>query len=40
VLRSSASRAEKWNYIRDNPVRAGLVARPEDWPYTGWIDFQ
>ena len=33
VLRSDESRSEKWEYIRMNPVRKGLVSRPEDWPY-------
>ena len=23
------------HYIRQNPVQAGLVSRPEDWPYLG-----
>jgi putative transposase len=32
-LRSWESGAEKADYIRMNPVRAGLVANPEDWPY-------
>ena len=40
VLRSRESRAEKWNYMRENPVRAGLVTKAEDWPYSGWIDFR
>src|SRR5437899_11544549 len=26
VLRSSDSYAAKWNYVRENPVRAGLVS--------------
>jgi putative transposase len=39
VLRSSESYAEKWEYVRLNPVRAGLVANPEDWPFSGFIDF-
>jgi putative transposase len=26
VLRSAESYREKWNYVRDNPVRAGLVS--------------
>ena len=34
-LRSGESYSEKWAYVRANPVRAGLVARPEDWPYQG-----
>jgi len=25
------------DYIRQNPVKAGLVDRPEDWPYTGGL---
>jgi putative transposase len=37
VLRSAESYAQKWEYVRMNPVRAGLVARPEDWPYQGEI---
>lgn len=32
-LRRCESAAEKAKYVRLNPVRAGLVARPEDWPY-------
>ena len=31
-LRGWESAAEKANYIRLNPVRAGLVSNPEDWP--------
>lgn len=34
-LRSGESYSEKWAYVRANPVRAGLVARPEGWPYQG-----
>ena len=37
LLRSSESYAEKWNYVRENPVRAGLVQLAEDWPYQGEI---
>ncbi|HUL51967.1 MAG TPA: transposase [Opitutaceae bacterium] len=40
LLRSNESRREKWVYVRENPVRAGLVARAEDWPYAGSIDFE
>jgi REP element-mobilizing transposase RayT len=32
-LRNVESTAEKAHYIRMNPVRAGLVANPQDWPY-------
>ena len=37
VLRSSESYAEKWDYVRLNPVRAGLCARPDDWAFQGEI---
>jgi REP element-mobilizing transposase RayT len=33
LLRSSESLHDKWLYIQENPVRAGLVRRWEDWPY-------
>ena len=40
-LRTSNSAVEKWNYIYMNPVRAGLVKYPEDWPYRYTIsDFE
>jgi putative transposase len=35
ILRSDESYAEKWKYVRDNPVRAGLVKVADDWPYQG-----
>ena len=37
-LRNHESYAEKWEYVRNNPVRHGLVARPEDWPYQGEVN--
>jgi putative transposase len=37
ILRSEESYAQKWNYVRDNPVRAGLVAKADDWQYAGEI---
>lgn len=33
LLRSDESVSEKWDYLRQNPVRAGLVKDPDDWPY-------
>ncbi|MDA0322510.1 MAG: transposase [Verrucomicrobia bacterium] len=36
-LRSAESYSEKWQYVRENPVRAGLVSSPNDWPYQGRI---
>jgi len=37
-LRSSESYSEKWQYVEQNPVRAGLVISVEDWPYRGTIN--
>jgi len=37
LLRNDESYAQKWNYVRENPVRAGLVTNAEDWPYSGEI---
>ena len=37
VLRSNEGYAQKWNYVRENPVRAGLVGSAADWPYQGEI---
>ncbi len=38
VLRSSESYSEKWNYVRDNPVRAGLVVSAEGWALAGEVE--
>lgn len=38
ILRSAASYAEKWEYVRMNPVRAGLVSRAEDWFHRGELE--
>ena len=40
LLRSRESFREKWDYVRNNPVRSGLVGEPDAWRYAGWIDFQ
>ncbi len=37
LLRSNESYAQKWEYVYRNPIRAGLVTRPEDWPWQGEI---
>lgn len=37
VLRSGESYREKWDYVRENPVRAKLVDRAESWRYLGEI---
>jgi len=36
-LRDNESYTQKWQYVRENPVRAKLVAEPEDWPYFGRV---
>ena len=33
LLRSDESLSDKWEYLRQNPVRAGLAANPEEWPF-------
>ena len=37
LIRNGESYSLKWAYVRENPVRAGLVASPEDWPFQGEI---
>ena len=37
LIRSGESHAEKWKYVRENPVRARLVEQAETWPYAGNI---
>jgi putative transposase len=37
-LRQSDSYAAKWEYVRNNPGRAGLVTRPQDWPFQGELN--
>jgi putative transposase len=36
-LRDGESYSQKWQYVRENPVRAGLVARSENWSYSGRV---
>ena len=38
VLRGNESYGEKWDYVRMNPVRAGLVSHADEWPYAGEIE--
>ncbi len=38
VIRSSESYEQKWEYVRENPVRAGLVAEPAEWPWQGVLN--
>lgn len=37
-LRSHESYGLKWEYVRNNPVRAGLVVTPEEWPLQGELN--
>src|SRR5213082_3467310 len=37
ILRSGDSYSEKWEYVRENPVRASLVKAGTDWPFVGEI---
>ena len=34
VLRNDESYGDKWNYVRENPVRAGFVNDPDEWRYS------
>jgi putative transposase len=38
ILRSGESYSEKWIYVLDNPVRAGLVSSADHWKYAGEIE--
>jgi REP element-mobilizing transposase RayT len=38
VLRSSESYSQKWDYVKENPVRAGLVESSDEWPWQGEIE--
>ena len=37
MLRSGESYSAKWDYVRDNPVRAGFVSSADKWPYLGEV---
>jgi hypothetical protein len=37
-LRRGENYSDKWEYVRMNPVRAGLVADPDEWPYQGVLN--
>ena len=38
LLRSSESYSQKWDYVKENPVRAGLVKSSDRWPWQGEIE--
>jgi putative transposase len=35
ILRSLENYSQKWDYVRENPVRAGLVKQANEWPWQG-----
>jgi REP element-mobilizing transposase RayT len=37
-LRRGENYDEKWEYVLQNPVRAGFVTRSRDWPYQGELN--
>src|SRR4030095_8736862 len=37
-LRSGESYRQKWLYIWENPIKAGLVKTPEEWPFQGELN--
>jgi putative transposase len=37
-LRCGESYAAKWEYVRTNPVRKGLVDCPDSWPFQGELN--
>ena len=37
LIRHEESHNEKWSYVYQNPVRAGLVGEPDNWPWQGEI---
>jgi putative transposase len=39
-FRSRESESRKWEYVCLNPVRYGLVRRPEEWPFGGEVFYE
>ena len=37
-LRTTDSYEQKWEYVSQNPVRAGLVKSMDDWPWQGEVN--
>jgi putative transposase len=37
-MRQGESYASKWEYVVNNPVRAGLAKHSDDWPYQGELN--
>jgi len=37
LMRSAESYSDKWEYVRQNPVRKGLAESAEEWPFQGEV---
>jgi putative transposase len=37
LLRNAENYEQKWQYVKENPVRNGLVQRADDWPFQGEV---
>src|SRR5713101_200744 len=37
VIRNSESYSQKWDYVRENPVRSSLASAADEWPFQGEI---
>jgi putative transposase len=37
-LRTGNSYDAKWEYVKCNPMRHGLVRHPEEWPFKGELN--
>jgi putative transposase len=37
-LRQQENYTDKWNYVRQNPLRQGLIKDAADWPYQGMLN--
>jgi len=37
-LRTGESYEQRWEYVRQNPVRAGLAIIPDDWQFQGELN--
>jgi putative transposase len=38
LLRNNESYVQKWEYVFNNPVRAGLMKEAQEWPWQGEIE--
>ncbi len=39
ILRNDESYSQKWEYVRESPVRVSLVTLADNWPYQGEFVF-